>query len=237
MGRPLKTIAGAAHGRSPRALTRERVLSAAHALIERDGLSAFSIRGLGARLGCEAMSVYHYFPSKAHLLDALVDRAIADIPVPPPGADPEEQLRQMCRAYRAMARRQPRLYQLIALHRLNTPAGVRFIESVLALIHALSPDPRFVAQSFRAVGYYLTGATIDETAGYARGPSAVEAVSDDYIARECPRLAAAAPYFKPAWWESTFELGLEALLAGMRAAAPEARGARKTVRLRRPPKP
>jgi AcrR family transcriptional regulator len=195
------------------------VLSAAHALIERDGLAAFSIRGLGARLGCEPMSVYHYFPSKAHLLDALVDRALAGVTVPPPGADPEDRLRQMCREYRAMARRQPKLYQLIALHRLNTPMGVRFIESVLTLIHALSPDPRFVAQSFRALGYYLTGAALDETAGYASGPSAVDAVSDDYIAQECPRLSAAAAYFKPEWWDSTFELGLETLLAGIRVAA------------------
>jgi AcrR family transcriptional regulator len=165
------------------------------------------------------MSVYHYIPSKAHLLDALVDRALAGVTVPPPGADPEDRLRQMCREYRAMARRQPKLYQLIALHRLNTPMGVRFIESVLTLIHALSPDPRFVAQSFRALGYYLTGAALDETAGYASGPSAVDAVSDDYIAQECPRLSAAAPYFKPEWWDSTFELGLETLLAGIRAAA------------------
>jgi len=201
------------------------VLSAAHALIERGGLAAFSMRRLGARLGCEPMSVYHYFPSKAHLLDALVDRALAGVTVPPPGADPEDRLRQMCREYRAMARRQPKLYQLIALHRLNTPMGVRFIESVLTLIHALSPDPRFVAQSFRALGYYLTGAALDETAGYASGPSAVDAVSDDYIAQECPRLSAAAAYFKPEWWDSTFELGLETLLAGIRVAAKSGSGA------------
>jgi AcrR family transcriptional regulator len=219
MARPAKSTTGAAGGRKRRPLTRGRVLSAAHALIERGGLAAFSMRGLGARLGCEPMSVYHYFPSKAHLLDALVDRALAGVTVPPPGADPEDRLRQMCREYRAMARRQPKLYQLIALHRLNTPMGVRFIESVLTLIHALSPDPRFVAQSFRALGYYLTGAALDETAGYASGPSAVDAVSDDYIAQECPRLSAAAPYFKAEWWDSTFELGLETLLAGIRAAA------------------
>jgi len=225
MARPAKSTTGAAGGRKRRPLTRGRVLTAAHALIERDGLAAFSIRGLGARLGCEPMSVYHYFPSKAHLLDALVDRALAGVTVPPPGADPEDRLRQMCREYRAMARRQPKLYQLIALHRLNTPMGVRFIESVLTLIHALSPDPRFVAQSFRALGYYLTGAALDETAGYASGPSAVDAVSDDYIAQECPRLSAAAPYFKPEWWDSTFELGLETLLAGIRVAAKSGSGA------------
>ena len=73
-------------------------------------------------------------------------------------------------------------------------------------------------------GVYAPGAALDETAGYARGPSAAEAVSDEYIARECPRLTASAPFFEPEWWDSTFELGLESLLAGMRAAAESGSG-------------
>jgi hypothetical protein len=40
-------------------------------------------------------------------------------------------------------------------------------------------------------------------------------VSDEHIARECPQLAAAAPYFKAPWFQSTFELGLEMLLKGV----------------------
>ena len=53
------------------ALTRERIEIEALALIDADGIDAFSTRKLGARLGCEAMSIYHHFPSKAHILDAL----------------------------------------------------------------------------------------------------------------------------------------------------------------------
>ena len=205
--------------RGARPLTRERIVAEALALVNEAGLAGLTTRKLGARLGVEAMSIYHHFPSKQHLLDALVDHAIATVPVEAAAGNPETRLRRLVDDYRAMAWRFPKLYPLIALHRLNTPMGVRFIESVLTLIHALSPDPRFVAQSFRALGYYLTGAALDETAGYASGPSAVDAVSDDYIAQECPRLSAAAAYFKPEWWDSTFELGLETLLAGIRVAA------------------
>ena len=39
-------------------------------------------------------------------------------------------------------------------------------------------------------------------------------------------LAAAAPYFKSAWWDSTFDLGLESLLASMRTAAGDAKAMR-----------
>jgi AcrR family transcriptional regulator len=201
-------------------LTRERILTSALALIDQDGLAAFSIRGLGASLGCEPMSVYHYFPSKAHLLDALVDDALASVLTDPPGADPIDRVRAMAHSYLALARRHPRLYPLIAVHRLNTPTGVGLIEEALALVHAVVPDDRLGAQYFRVLSYYITGAALDETAGYANGPSAAEPVTDAYIDEHCPRLAAAARFHKPEWWGSTFELGLERLLDALRAASP-----------------
>ena len=200
-------------------LTRERIVAAALALIDRDGLGAFSVRGLGAALGCEPMSVYHYFPSKAHLLDALVDDALSSMLTIPPDEDPVDRLRAMARSYRALAHRRPRLFPLIAVHRLNTLAGVRVIEEVLRLVHAAIPDDRLATQYFRVLSYYLVGAALDETAGYANGPSAAEPASEEYIAENCPHLAAAARFHPPEWWESTFELGLESLLDSMRAAS------------------
>jgi len=200
-------------------LSRARVVDAALALVARDGLHAFSLRKLGVALGVEAMSVYHYFPSKHHLLDALVDHAIATVEMPSAKLSPIAQLRELCYAYRAMAHRFPKLYPLIALHRLNTPTGVRFIERVLALLHAVAPEPESMARQFRAVGYFLTGAALDETSGYARGPSAAEPVDDAFIANNCPRLASVARYFKQPEWDATFAFGLDALIAGFAAAA------------------
>jgi len=40
--------------------------------IDRDGLAGFSTRKLGEALGVQAMSLYHHFPSKAHVLDAVL---------------------------------------------------------------------------------------------------------------------------------------------------------------------
>ena len=201
-------------------LTREGIVAAALALVEADGLAGLSTRKLGERLGVEAMSIYHWFPSKQHLLDALVDHAIATVPLQRPGPDPEAQLRRLAYDYRAMAARFPRLYPLVALHRLNTPTGVAMIERVLELVRALVPTDELAARQFRAFGYFLTGAALDETAGYARGPSAAEPVDDAYIAAHCPRLFAAAPYFKAPHWDRTFALGLDALIEGFRAAGP-----------------
>jgi AcrR family transcriptional regulator len=219
-----RTVRGRRRGnrkaRTP--LTRERIIVAALTLVEREGLAGFSLRKLGAELGCEAMSLYHHFASKAHLLDALVDQVLEEVAVAPADGDPLAALRAVGYSYRAMARRHPRLYALIAVHRLNTPSGVHLIERILSLVLAAVPDPELAARYFRVVGYFLAGAALDETAGYAQGPSAIEPVSDDYIAAHCPQLAAAAPYFKPREWDRTFALGLEALLAAMSGGSPPA---------------
>ena len=42
-------------------------------------------------------------------------------------------------------------------------------------------------------------------------------MSDEFIVRECPRLVAAARFFKADEWDTTFALGLEALIERMLA--------------------
>ena len=202
-------------GENPRGLSRKSIVEAALALVDRNGLPALTFRRLGSALDCEAMSLYHYFPSKQHLLDALVEKTLEGIGDPPADLDPIARLRYLGYEYRAMAHQYPRFFPLAALHRLNMPAGVSFIERMLGHFRDALPDDRMAAQVFRIFGYYVVGAALDETSGYAAGPSAAEPVSDDYVIRECPQLAVSAPYFKAPWFDSTFDLGFEMLLKGI----------------------
>jgi AcrR family transcriptional regulator len=190
-------------------------VAAALALVAEAGVAGLSTRRLGERLRCEAMSIYHHFPSKQHLLDALVDEVLAGIEWPPAELPPLDRLRQAMFAYRAMAHRHAAFFPYVAVHRLNTPSGVRFIEGILALVQAVVPDAEKAARHFRVLGYYLMGAALDETAGYAQGPSAAEPVDGATVARDCPRLAASAACFQREHWERTFALGVEALLAAV----------------------
>jgi len=193
-------------------LSRERIIDAALAQVERHGLEALTMRKLGEALGVEAMSLYHFFPSKRHLLDALVDAAISSVEFPPESLQPVERMRRTMRAYREMAHRHGRLYPVIAVHRLNTPTGVKFIEKVLKIAYDITGDEETAARSFRSLGYYLMGAALDETMGYAKGPSAAEPVDGAFIARECPLLARSAKYFQRDQWDRTFEQGMEDML-------------------------
>lgn len=206
------------------ALSRERIAAAALALVDREGLAGLSTRRLGDELGCEAMSVYHHFPSKAHLMDAVVDLMLTDARVAmAEEGDWLERLRRAAHGFRAMALKHPKFFPFFAVHRLNTLAGVGYIDSIIGILRDAGFSDRDAARYFREIGYYLTGAALDETAGYANGPSAAEPVSSETIAADFPNLAAAAPYFQPGHFEATFEAGLEMLLGGIKRAREAAR--------------
>lgn len=196
-------------------LNRDSIESAALALIEAHGLEGFSTRKLGQKLGCEAMSIYYHFPSKAHLLDALVDRLLNEVPLPPPEYSPSQRIRHLAQAWRVMSRRYPRFYLWMALHRWNSESGVRFLAEVLGAFHAAGLESERVARGFRVLGYYLLGATLEETSGYAQGPSSLAPLREEEVQRRYPLVAEAAPYFSPEQFDDTFELGLALLIQGL----------------------
>src|SRR5947209_9145110 len=62
-----------------RALTEEEILDAALTLLDHGGPDAASIRGIAARVGIAPNAVYTYFPGKAAVLRALVDRLLGEV--------------------------------------------------------------------------------------------------------------------------------------------------------------
>ncbi len=196
-------------------LHRDRIESEALALIEDMGLEAFSTRKLGERLGCEAMSIYHHFPSKAHILDALVDRLLGQLPIPSREHTPAQRLRALSHTWRTMSRQHPRFYLWMALHRWNSATGIRFLSEVLACFEDAGLSAERTARGFRVLGYYLLGATLDESSGYAHGPSALNPMSEEALKTQYPAVAQAGQYFAPDQFDATFELGLGVLLSGL----------------------
>ncbi len=215
-------------GREP--LSRERIELAALDLIEHEGLEGFSTRKLGEALGCEAMSIYHHFPSKAHLLNALVDRLITGIAMPAGDVDPIERIRRISYSYRRIGHRHPRLFPYVALYRMNSRSALGFLDQVIGMFRDAGLSEESTARLFRALSYYLTGAVLDETSGYAKGPSAVEPVSDQEIARDFPLVAMAGPYFRQQHFEDTFATGLKVILQAVRDAAGRTRAGKREAR-------
>ena len=67
-------------------LSRERVLAAAVAFADQNGIASLSMRKLGEAVGVEAMSLYNHVANKNQLLDGMVDLVFSEIELPS-GAD------------------------------------------------------------------------------------------------------------------------------------------------------
>lgn len=58
-------------------MTRDRILLAARAVLERDGLDGLSVRKVAQRAGLSPMALYRHFADKDALLNALMDDGLA----------------------------------------------------------------------------------------------------------------------------------------------------------------
>lgn len=200
-------------------LSAAAIAEAALKLIDTEGLDGFSYRTLAQRLGCEAMSIYHYYPSKLHLFDALVDICIRETPRPEEPAFWLDRLRILCHRFRATAQRHPGFFLYFTIHRLNHRAGLAFLNGILSIIEESGLSAHERAIHFRSIGYYVMGAGLDESLGYANGPSAAEPMPDEEARKEFPAIMSVGPFFSQAYRTETFEAGLEPLLANLLNAA------------------
>src|SRR5688572_855277 len=62
-----------------RALTEDEILDAALSLLDEGGPDAASVRGIAARVGVAPNAVYTYFPGKAAVIKALVERLLGEV--------------------------------------------------------------------------------------------------------------------------------------------------------------
>ncbi|MBC9727979.1 TetR/AcrR family transcriptional regulator [Streptomyces sp. TRM68367] len=152
-------------------LSRERVLASALELVDREGLSALSMRRLGTELGVEAMALYRYAASKDALLDGLVEALYLELearlaaePGPEPGVPAwRAGLHRMARATYDVCLAHPRAVPLLATRMLAVPlarrptAVLRDHERVLALLREAGFDDVRSGAVFRAYTAWLLG--------------------------------------------------------------------------------
>lgn len=173
-------------------LSRDRVLRAALALVDAEGVEALSMRRLGAALGVEAMSLYRHVPSKEALLDGVVELLFAELDRGAAGDDWRATLERMLAATRALALAHPRAYPLLALRELVTPEAIEQYEQVVGRLVRDGFSDADARLAFRTVASFANGHLLEEVAADPNG--------------EHPEV------FTPAW-----DWGVRAVLAGIAA--------------------
>jgi len=211
-------------------LSRDRVVEAALAIVDRDGLDGLTMRRLAAELGVEAMSLYHWFPNKTAILDALVEASLRET-VAALDAIPDEGWRDSMRTLAHSHRRVLKAHPNAVAH-LNSRPGksvesMRFVERMLEVLRRQGFSPGLASRAMQAMHAYIVGSVSAEIARASRREP-VDEVLDRLPPGEFPRLHEVAPLFHgpPSSGDDQFEFGLEALLDGigarLRADAPGA---------------
>jgi TetR/AcrR family tetracycline transcriptional repressor len=150
-------------------LTRERIVDAAIAFVDRKGLTALTMRRLGTELGVEAMSLYRYVGGRDDLLEGMVEEMIARLHLDPDGVRPgpgegwQAYLQWLAHGVRALAREHPHVFPLIATRHPAAPwlrpplRSLRVVEDFLSTLVARGfTDDRAVA-AYRAFSSFLLG--------------------------------------------------------------------------------
>jgi AcrR family transcriptional regulator len=115
-------------------LTRERVLSAAVALADRDGIDAVSMRKLANELGIGAMSIYTHVRDKDDLLIGMADSVIEEIPSRRQPADWRAALRATILGARTTVLRHPWAPRIIETRPEPGPAALRHFDTVIGIL-------------------------------------------------------------------------------------------------------
>ena len=201
------------------ALSRERVAGAALDLLDSQGLEALSMRRLATELGVGTMTLYHYFPSKRDLLDAVVDTAFADQAPPLLEGSWREQLRSLCEAGREALSRHPSLAQIRAAEPILRPDALRFSELGLQVLEDAGFETEEAVKAFRLLFTYTFGfALVSPRAAEEEARAAARDALASLPAEYYPRLSAAVDDAAEAMaGDVVFDYGLERILDGLEA--------------------
>ena len=88
-------------------LTLERIVAAAVAIADAEGLAAVSMNRVAKELQTGAMSLYRYVESKQELLALMIDAAIGEVPLTPPAGGWRPRLERWARATAQAMRAHP----------------------------------------------------------------------------------------------------------------------------------
>jgi AcrR family transcriptional regulator len=218
-------------------LTRDRVLAAALAVADDEGLRAVTMRRVATELGVEAMSLYHHLAGKDALLDGLVDAIVAEIEVELAGVDRtgadggwQPALRQRCLAARDVMERHPWAPALLGSRTTIPVALYAYYEEILATLVGGGFSYHLAHRALHALGSMALGFAQElfspASAGGSLDEEAAEAELAEF-AEALPHLAAmvAAELHDNAedplgWCDSRaeFEFTLDLLLDGLARA-------------------
>jgi TetR/AcrR family transcriptional regulator, tetracycline repressor protein len=204
-------------------LTREQIVSAAIAIVDRDGLDALSMRKLGVELGVGTMTLYHHVPDKSALYDLILDAIMreVDLSADDPSAPVGERVSLVAHELRRVMLAHPHAVVIAMSRSLRTATQLTPVEAMLQAMKDGGVSLLDAMQAVNVIGQYTMGVTM----AYANHLSDSEYHDDgrendfsDITPEQFPNIVYAfshPEHFGSASWDNDFEAGLAALIKGL----------------------
>jgi AcrR family transcriptional regulator len=201
-------------------LTRDAIVEAGLALLEREGLQNLSMRKLAQELGAGAASLYWHVGDKEELLSLMLDRIVGEAEVVEP--DPEhwqEQVKETMRATRRLMLSRRDAAQL-SLGRIPAgPNSLPVMERSLAVLGAAGLPPRVISYAADMFALFVGGFAFEESMPQQGDAAALGEYFASLPPDQFPTLTALAGELTEGGADERFEFAIELLVRGLEAMA------------------
>ncbi|HEX3588434.1 MAG TPA: TetR/AcrR family transcriptional regulator C-terminal domain-containing protein [Pseudonocardiaceae bacterium] len=197
-------------------LNRERIHQGALRIVDAEGLDGLSMRRLAAELGVRAPSLYGHVASKDDLLHSVANEVMDQVDVSAfDSGDWQQGLKVWARSYRAALARHPNLVPFLAYGPARREASLRAADAVHGGLVGAGWPPRYATMIGASTKYLVVGAAMGS---FSRGfEDDVQIYVDRYPNLvDAPSLRQHADEIDA----DSFELALDAFLAGLAALHP-----------------
>ena len=203
-------------------LSRERVLRAAIALADAEGIESLTMRRLAKELGVEAMSLYHHMANKEEILNGIVDLVVGEFELPEAGGDWRAAMRRAAISAHEVLLAHPWAASLVLSGAGISSARLRHMNAILGCLRQAGFTADQTDHAYHALDSHIMGFTL-WVVGMNFGTSEnLAALATDLLQqlnlRELPHLAEhVEQHLKPRdpEAEGEFAFGLDLILDGL----------------------
>jgi AcrR family transcriptional regulator len=194
-------------------LSRQRIVEAATALIDSEGLAALSTRRLATELGVRGPSLYNHVATKEDLLDAVADSITGQVDISVFARhDWRVALRLWARSYRDALATHPNIVPYLAQGPGRRPAALAMADAVYGGLVDAGWPPARATHIGALMRYFVAGSALGSFArGFVEDPQ-LYAVRYPHLT-QAHRLAE----HQQSVDDGAFALGLDALIDGLAA--------------------
>jgi AcrR family transcriptional regulator len=197
-------------------LSKERVLRAAIAFADEQGIEALSMRKLAKELGVEAMSLYKHVANKDEILAGVLDLVASEIELPD-GPDWRTALRRNAISTRDVFVRHRWAGRLWMSQQSGGPERLRLANWMLKTLREAGFSGDLIYHAFHILEAHILGFTVMQLSFPYKGKE-LAGMTDMFLARigdDYPDLVEhVKAHIEPPQGKGGFELGLDLLLDG-----------------------